>query len=113
MPAPQQLTDAERRRYALRLLEMKDFVNVWSPKDHDPDYDDTSYNLAVSYSDTAAAFEDLMMDSVALIEAFPGVIDVLHDDRELIRISGTLEPTLLQERLLAWWVERLRDIADG
>jgi hypothetical protein len=87
------------------------FVNVWSPKAEDPDYDYPDYNLAVSYNDMAAVFEDLVAESVALIEAFPGVDYVRLEDRELILVAGSPTPALLQDRLVGWWLDRLRDIA--
>ena len=68
----------------------------------------THGDFGVSYSDIVAhSFPASVAASVEAIQAFPGVSDAHHEDRESIIGWGTdVNLALLDEHLRSWWTDR-------
>jgi hypothetical protein len=63
----------------------------------------------VEYSDAIALdHEDLVDESVKVIQRFPGVTEARHEDRELIVVFGTRDAKGLEAALRAWWADQVR-----
>jgi hypothetical protein len=62
-------------------------------------------DFQVFYADGPAHFQqDLVERSLAFIAQFPGVEDVVQEDRELIYGWGpSVDVSALQEAIIGWW----------
>jgi hypothetical protein len=64
-------------------------------------------DFTVSYGDEVAAdYEHLVATSISVIESFPGVERVLHEDREVIKVWGDVDHAGLDAELRRWWAAR-------
>jgi hypothetical protein len=61
-------------------------------------------DFTVSYGDEVAAdYQHLVAESISVIRAVPGVLRVLHEDRELIKVWGNVDHAGLDRELRRWW----------
>jgi hypothetical protein len=99
----------EERGTSAQQLTDGSFVSVDPPEEPGvPPNED----LAVFYSDVAAHdFQELVVESVSVIAAFPGVDAARQYDRELIVVWGNPDAGRLRDHVDRWWRDRLRVIA--
>jgi hypothetical protein len=55
----------------------------------------------------ASTFEDRVDEMIQFVERLPGIVNVLHEDRELVLVSGEVEPMRLSSDVTDWWVQVL------
>jgi hypothetical protein len=65
-------------------------------------------DFVVNYSDEIArGHQNLVVQSLAEVESFPGVRAATHSDREQLTVWGRVDLKALDSHLRAWWEERL------
>jgi hypothetical protein len=70
-------------------------------------------DFQVTFSDEVALdYAELVTGSVSVIESFPGVRAVLHENRDTVKVWGTVDLTALESELRAWWARHLSDASE-
>jgi hypothetical protein len=94
---------------ARTLLDLR---SVWGPTVTVSLSGEQGWTHSVYFNDLAATtFGDLVEETLEVIRRDPQVTDAIHEDREVILVAaGDLSESILQERLEAWWTERLRGV---
>jgi plasmid stabilization system protein ParE len=66
-------------------------------------------DFIVTFSDLAAHdYEGLVERTTAVVAAFPGVREAVHEDRELILVWGRdVDRAALRSALIEWWTREL------
>lgn len=103
------LSRAEERQYAGRLLASQEIFDVLNldQATEDLEADHEGYDLDIIYYDLATLFEDLIVASVEVLSQLPGVTRAVRDDRELIRIEGSIGSARVGTHLSQWWNDQL------
>ncbi len=83
----------ERRRAAETLLSRRQFITAFPPEGED------DADVLVYFDDLSAQeFYDLVEASVGVLSALPGVESVWHEDRELLLVTGSVDPAAIRGR---------------
>jgi hypothetical protein len=61
----------------------------------------------------ASTFEDRVDEMIQFVVSLPGIVNVLHEDRELVLVSGEVEPVRLRSDVTDWWVQVLSAEAES
>lgn len=97
-------------------FDSPDWVTV-ETYDLDPDAAterDQAGDFQVTYADDVAVdLPDLVSESTVVISSFPGVSGVLQDDRETIKVWGSVDLVTLDLVLRRWWRTRLAERDDS
>lgn len=81
--------------------------------DLDPEAISTPENAGdfqITFSDDVALnHSELVSESAFMIAAFPGVRRVLHEDRETLKVWGSVDLVALELAVRQWWARRLSE----